>query len=211
GGVDARHDHSRRTGIEGAGDLHRRLVRDADERVRPGGGRGADESLDGLTAEPGVLGLDAHEVHAESADELGGDDARDLEEGADELVAANETGAEVYLKPPTSDGPASAGAVQPHSARAPSTSSWRRRSTSSTPSAPSAARPHIAGRPTSTARAPSASATRTSVPRRIPPSIMTSRASPAAATTSGSTASVAGASSSWRPPWFDTITAAAPC
>ena len=69
-----------------------------------------------------------------------------------------------------------------------------------------------AGRgPTRTARAPSASAFRTSVPRRMPPSRSTSIRPSTASTTSGSASIVAATPSSWRPPWFETTIAAAPC
>ncbi len=90
-------------------------------------------------------------------------------------------------------------------------SSWVRISmTCATSSAPAAARPAAAGRPTSTTRAPSASAISALLPLRTPPSNTISAFPATAATISSSTSSVAGHGSSWRPPWLDTYTAAAP-
>ena len=74
-----------------------------------------------------------------------------------------------------------------------------------------AARPQSAGRPTSTASAPSASAIATSVPRRMPPSTITAPRPSTASTTSGRASAVAETQSSWRPPWLETTTPAAPC
>ena len=71
--------------------------------------------------------------------------------------------------------------------------------------------PRAAGGPASTAPAPSASAVATSVPRRMPPSSSTSSRSPTASTTAGSASIVGITPSSWRPPWFETTTPAAPC
>ena len=45
----------------------------------------------------------------------------------------------------------------------------------------------------------------------MPPSTSTSIRPSTASTTSGSASIVAGAPSSWRPPWLETITPAAPC
>ncbi len=103
------------------------------------------------------------------------------------------------------------GVVQPRSASPSSISSRSRVSTSRTPASPPTASPQAAARPTSVARAPSASAFSTSAPRRMPPSTYTSQRPATASTTSGSASSVAGAPSSWRPPWFETMIAAAPC
>src|SRR3990170_154225 len=61
-----------------------------------------------------------------------------------------------------------------------------------------------------TALAPRASALRMSVPRRMPPSRRTSHRPCTASTTSGSASIVAGAPSSWRPPWFETMMPAMP-
>ena len=78
------------------------------------------------------------------------------------------------------------------------------------PVSPRAASPHNGARPASTARAPSASALTTSAPRRMPPSTSTSTLPSTASATSGSASIVASAPSSWRPPWFETTTPAAP-
>ena len=44
----------------------------------------------------------------------------------------------------------------------------------------------------------------------MPPSQITSQRSPTASRTDASSSTGAGAPSSWRPPWFDTITASMP-
>ena len=58
--------------------------------------------------------------------------------------------------------------------------------------------------------APSASALTTSAPRRMPPSSMTGMRPATASTTCGRARTPAGAPSSWRPPWLETITASTP-
>ena len=70
--------------------------------------------------------------------------------------------------------------------------------------------PTATGRPTSAARAPSASALTTSGERRMPPSTYTSARPATASTISATMSAVAGASASWRAPWLETTTAAAP-
>src|SRR5438128_941322 len=49
-----------------------------------------------------------------------------------------------------------------------------------------------------------------SVPRRMPESMRTSMRSPTPSAIAGRASRVAGTWSSWRPPWFDTITASTP-
>ncbi len=49
------------------------------------------------------------------------------------------------------------------------------------------------------------------MPRRIPPSISTVPRPATASATSGRASRLAGTWSSWRPPWFETTTPAAPC
>ena len=83
-------------------------------------------------------------------------------------------------------------------------------SSAATPSAPPVASAHRAGRPTSVARAPSANALTTSGHRRTPPSTYTSARPATSSTISARMSAVAGASASWRGPWFDTTTAVAP-
>ena len=61
-----------------------------------------------------------------------------------------------------------------------------------------------------TAFAPRATALTTSLPRRTPPSQMTSSWSPTAWTTGSTRSMVAGAVSSWRPPWLESATASMP-
>ena len=68
----------------------------------------------------------------------------------------------------------------------------------------------IKGRQIITASAPSASALKISSPVRIPPSTMMVVRPLTASTISGSTSAVAGVSAKARPPWFDTMIAAAP-
>ncbi len=105
---------------------------------------------------------------------------------------------------------ASAGLVQPVRARAFSSSSRSRSSSSVTPAAPEIASAHRYGRPINTARAPRHSARSTSRPVRMPPSTSTGTGSATAAIFS-STKAVGTTPSSWRAPWFDTMTPAAPC
>src|SRR5712691_1489629 len=105
----------------------------------------------------------------------------------------------------------SAGELQPNNMSPRATSFCSRSRTARTPSSPAAARPQIGARPTSTARAPRASERRTSTPRRTPPSSSTSTRPSTASATSGSASIDAATPSSWRPPWFETTTAAAPC
>ena len=62
----------------------------------------------------------------------------------------------------------------------------------------------------STASAPSASALNTSVPVRMPPSTKIFMLLPTASAISGSTSALAGVWPSTRPPWLDTMIAAAP-
>ena len=156
--------------------------------------------------------LDAHEIDPEAPHQLGRDRTRRLDERADERLSRSSltrTLAERLTNHRRDD------IVAASSSRKAQARCRTRRgadcSTRSTPSSPPPTRPHIAGRPTSTARAPSASEMSTSVPRRIPPSTSTSISPPTAATTSGSASSEAGAASNWRPPWFETTIADAPC
>ena len=91
-----------------------------------------------------------------------------------------------------------------------STSSRRRPRMRSTPGRPAATdrRPRH-GRPSPLVR-PARRRGPASAPLRIPPSTRTSAWSPTAATTPGRAANDEATPSSWRPPWFETITASAP-
>ena len=79
-----------------------------------------------------------------------------------------------------------------------------------TPSSPAAARPQSGGRPTRTASAPSARAIATSMPRPMPPSTRTVPGQRSLRPSPGARRRWPTARSSWRPPWLETITPAAP-
>ncbi|MNR25351.1 hypothetical protein D3C85_1424970 [compost metagenome] len=78
------------------------------------------------------------------------------------------------------------------------------------PALPATAAPKSCGLPVKTRRAPRATALSTSEPRRKPPSTITGKPDGTASTTSGKACKGEMQPSSWRPPWFDTITPSAP-
>ncbi len=90
------------------------------------------------------------------------------------------------------------------------TSAASRSSTVSTPSSPPAASPYRYALPAMHAVAPRASALTMSLPRRTPPSQMISTRPPTWSATGATRSRAAGASSSWRPPWFDRAMASTP-
>jgi hypothetical protein len=107
-------------------------------------------------------------------------------------------------------GPNSDTAGQPICARITPNSFFKIARTFLMPARPAAAAPYNVGRPEKVNVAPRQRAATMSDPRRIPPSNITSACDPTASRIPGNASAEEGARSSWRPPWFDTITASAP-